>query len=351
MGTEASPKWEFPYALYGGRHTVSLLSMDGIGPEMTSYVQEVFEAAKVPIEFEEVALNKNFNSDVDFERALLSIRRNGIALKGSLESEYASPFYSKSRNAVMRVELDLFVNLFHCKTYPGVPAKHDLDIVVIRQNTEGEYAMIEHETVPGVVECIKVITKEASEKLGRFAFEFAVNNNRKKVTCVHKANIQKQTDGLFMDTMKSLSKDYPSIAYHDMIVDNTCMQLVSNPGQFDVMVTPNLYGLCVQNVVSGLAGGPGLYSGKNFGDKYAVFEPGTRNTGTQLRPNVGNPIAMLNASIDMLRHLRLHSYAQVIDDAIRRTLCVDKIHTQDLGGTASSMDVVQNIILNIRRSS
>ncbi|KAF2361869.1 Isocitrate dehydrogenase NAD-dependent [Trinorchestia longiramus] len=349
LATRASrQKWEFPYALYGGRHTVSLLPGDGIGPEMTTFVQEIFHEAKVPVEFEEVLLNTHFNSDDDFERAILSIQRNGIALKGSLESEYTDPTFSKSRNAVMRVRLDLFANVFHCKTYPGIPAKNNVDIVVIRQNTEGEYSMIEHETVPGVVESIKVITRDASEKLGRFAFDFAVNNGRKKITCVHKANIQKKTDGLFRETMEELSKEYPNIEYHDMIVDNTCMQLVSNPSQFDVLVTPNLYGLCVQNVVCGLAGGAGLYSGKNFGDEFAVFEPGLRNTAMHLRPNVANPVAMLNASLDMLHHLRLHSYAQVIDDAIRKTLVEDKIYTQDLGGQASSLDVVQNIIRHVR---
>lgn len=237
-----------------------------------------------------------------------------------------------SRNVALRNELDLYVNLLHCKSYPGVKARHsNIDIVVIRQNTEGEYAMLEHESVHGVVESMKIVTAENSERVARYAFEYAKNHNKKKVTTIHKANIMKLSDGLFLEVSRNISKEYPDIEHNDMIIDNCCMQLVSNPHQFEVMNTTNLYGSIVTNVICGLIGGAGLLSGKNDGYHSAVFEPATRNTGTAIAgKNIANPIAMLNASVDMLRHLGHLHHADVISDAIYQTVCVDKIHTPGL---------------------
>uniref|UniRef100_A0A6A7FXG5 Isocitrate dehydrogenase [NAD] subunit gamma n=2 Tax=Hirondellea gigas TaxID=1518452 RepID=A0A6A7FXG5_9CRUS len=348
-GTRLSEKSaEFPHAVYGGRHTVSLMAGDGIGPEMVNYVKEVFTTAGVPVEFENIKLDKLNNKQEDFHKALLSIRRNGVALKGSIESAYSDPLFTKSRNAMLRVELDLYANVIHCNSYKGVNSRYDIDTVIIRQNTEGEYAMKEHEIVPGVVESMKIITSLESVKLAHYAFNYATENNRKKITCVHKANIMKASDGLFLETMRNVAEEYPDIEFSDMIVDNMCMQLVSKPDQFDVIVAPNLYGLVCQNIVCGLAGGAGLYCGSNHGEKFSIFEPGTRNTASYLSHNVGNPVAMLSASVAMLNHLNLKTHADVIGSAIRKTISEDMIHTRDIGGSASSMDVVQNVIKHIK---
>ncbi|KAG5890105.1 hypothetical protein JTB14_005240 [Gonioctena quinquepunctata] len=300
-----------PVALYGGRNAVSMLPGGGIGPELMGYVKEVFN-----------------DENTELEYAITSIKRNGVAIKGNIETKSESAGVL-SRNVAIRNELDLYVNILHCKSYPGVPARQkDIDIVIIRQNTEGEYAMLEHESVDGVVENLR--------------FEWAKTNGRKKITTIHKANIMKLSDGLFLETSKRIAKEYPEIEHNDMIIDNCCMQLVSKPHQFDVMIMTNLYGSIVSNVVCGLIGGAGLLSGKNYGDNYAVFEPGTRNTGTAIAgKNIANPIAMLSASVDMLKHLGHLQHANLIQRAIEKTICEDKIHTPDLGGTATSHDVGQ----------
>jgi isocitrate dehydrogenase (NAD+) len=275
-----------------------------------------------------VDIDPNSESNDDLEYAITSIKRNGVAIKGNIEtkSEQAGII---SRNVGLRNELDLFVNVLHCKSYPSVRCHHEnQDLVIIRQNTEGEYAMLEHESVKGVVESMKIITVEASERLSRFAFEFARNNGRKKVTTIHKANIMKLSDGCFLETSKRIAKEYPDIQHDNMIIDNTCMQLVSKPNQFDVLLTTNLYGSICSNVICGLIGGAGLYSGINYGDHYAVFEPGTRNTGSSIAgKNICNPFAMLNASVDMLRHLGHTQHANAIASAIYDTIVVDKVHT------------------------
>ncbi|XP_021941729.1 isocitrate dehydrogenase [NAD] subunit gamma, mitochondrial-like [Zootermopsis nevadensis] len=199
---------------------------------------------------------------------------------------------------------------------------------------------------------MKVVTSENSERVARYAFEYAKKNGRKKVTTIHKANIMKLSDGLFLETSRKIASEYPDIEHNDMIIDNCCMQLVSKPHQFDVMLMTNLYGTIVSNVVCGLVGGAGLLSGKNYGDHYAIFEPGTRNTGTAIAgKNIANPIAMLNASADMLEHLGHHYHANMIHKAVDRTVNEDHIHTPDLGGQATSIDVVQNIIKYLQETT
>lgn len=283
--------------------------------------------------------------------AITAIRRNGVALKGNIETRSREAGVL-SRNVALRNELDLYVNVLHCVSYKGVRSRQqNIDIVIVRQNTEGEYAMLEHESVDGVVESMKVITKSNSERVARYAFEYAKRNNRKKVTTVHKANIMKLSDGLFLETSRRVAKDYPDIQFNDMIIDNTCMQLVANPHQFDVVLTTNLYGAIVSNVVCGLLGGAGLLAGKNYGDHYTIFEPGTRNTGKRIAgKNVANPIAMLNAAVDMLRHLGHKEHAVLIQNAINKTVN-EGVHTPDLGGTATSRDVIDNIKKHIKIAS
>nr|XP_018899024.1 PREDICTED: isocitrate dehydrogenase [NAD] subunit gamma, mitochondrial isoform X1 [Bemisia tabaci] len=341
-----------PKAKYGGRHAVTMLPGGGIGPELMGYVKEVFRYGGVPVDFETVQIDPKSDSNEDLEYAITSIRRNGVAIKGNIETKSLDTDVI-SRNVALRNELDLFVNVVHCQSCPGIKARQkDIDIIIIRQNTEGEYAMLEHESVHGVVESMKVVTEENSERLARYAFDYCRLHGRKKVTTVHKANIMKLSDGLFLEVSKRIAKEYPDIQHDAMIIDNTCMQLVANPHQFDVMLTTNLYGSIVSNVICGLLGGAGLLSGRNYGDHYAVFEPGTRNTGTAIAgKNIANPIAMLNASVDMLEHLGHDSHAEVIRTAINKTISEDHIHTPDLGGQATSIDVVQNIIKHVQALS
>ncbi|KAL7291556.1 hypothetical protein TKK_0014811 [Trichogramma kaykai] len=340
-----------PKAHYGGRHTVTLLPGAGIGPELMSYVKEIFRYAGVPVDFEEIHIDPNSDTNDDLDYAITSIRRNGVALKGNIETR-SKDVGVISRNVALRNELDLYVNALHCVSYPGVTnsRQKNIDLVIIRQNTEGEYAMLEHESVPGVVESMKVITRSNSERLARYAFEYARRHGRKKVTTIHKANIMKLSDGLFLETSRKVAKEYPEIALSDMIIDNTCMQLVSNPHQFDVMLTTNLYGSIVSNVVCGLLGGAGLLAGKNYGDHYTVFEPATRNTGASIAgKNIANPIAMLNAAVDMLRHLGHKSHAALIQNAINKTVNAGII-TKDLGGASTSRDVIDNILKCIKQA-
>ncbi|XP_063219905.1 isocitrate dehydrogenase [NAD] subunit gamma, mitochondrial-like [Bacillus rossius redtenbacheri] len=341
-----------PKAHYGGRHTVTMLPGSGIGPELMGHVKEIFRYGGVPVDFEEVQTDARSESNEDLDYAITTIRRNGVAIKGNIETGSMSRSVI-SRNVALRNELDLYVNVLHCKSYSGVQTRQkDIDILIIRQNTEGEYAMLEHESVTGVVESMKVVTQENSERVARYAFEYARKHGRKKVTTIHKANIMKLSDGLFLETSREIAKEYPEIQHNDMIIDNCCMQLVSRPHQFDVMIMTNLYGTIVSNVVCGLVGGAGLLSGKNYGDQYAVFEPGTRNTGTAIAgKNIANPIAMLNASVDMLEHLGHHYHADLILKAIEKTVNEDRLHTPDLGGQATSVDVVQNVVKHLQQLS
>uniref|UniRef100_A0A1I7YBA3 Isocitrate dehydrogenase [NAD] subunit, mitochondrial n=1 Tax=Steinernema glaseri TaxID=37863 RepID=A0A1I7YBA3_9BILA len=337
-------------ARYGGRQTVTVLPGDGIGPEMIKYVREIFDFAHAPIDFEEVPLSSNLQGgEADLDNAIMAIERNGIALKGNIETKFDDPQF-KSRNLELRRRLDLYANVLHCVTVPTIPTRHHgIDIVMIRENTEGEYSGLEHETVPGVVESLKIITKEKIERIARFAFQYAIRHNRKKVTAVHKANIQKLGDGLFLKVASEMAKnEYPEIQFESMIVDNASMQLVSRPQQFDIMLMPNLYGNIISNIACGLVGGPGLVSGINVGAQYAVFETGTRNTGTSLAgKDVANPTAFIRAGVDMLRYLNYNAHANLISDALFKALTESRIHTPDVGGDARSSELIEAVIKNI----
>ncbi|XP_054271488.1 isocitrate dehydrogenase [NAD] subunit gamma, mitochondrial-like [Macrosteles quadrilineatus] len=335
-----------PRAQYGGRHTVTMLPGGGIGPELMNYVKEVFRYGGIPVDFETIQIDSKSDNE-DLEHAITSIKRNGVAIKGSIETSVFTDVIS--HNVALRNELDLYVNVLTCKSYDGVVARQkNVDVCIVRQNTEGEYAMLEHESISGVVESMKVVTRENSERVARFAFDLAVKTGRKKMTIVHKANIMKLSDGLFLEIAREVGKDYQNVVTEDMIIDNCCMQLVSNPHQFDAMLMTNLYGTVVSNVVCGLVGGAGLHSGRNYGDLYAIFEPGTRSTSSAIAgKNVANPVAMLNAAVDMLEHLEHQTHANILSEAINQTVNVDKIHTPDLGGDATSSQVVENIIKHV----
>uniref|UniRef100_A0A8B9LN07 Isocitrate dehydrogenase [NAD] subunit, mitochondrial n=1 Tax=Astyanax mexicanus TaxID=7994 RepID=A0A8B9LN07_ASTMX len=341
-----------PPAKYGGRHTVTLIPGDGIGPELLNHVRELFRFCCVPVDFEVVTVDSSVVSEDEINNAVTAIRRNGVALKGNIETNHNLPPSHKSRNNLLRTSLDLYANVMHCQTLPGVQTRHkDIDIIIIRENTEGEYSSLEHENVPGVVESLKIITRVNSLRIAEYAFKLAREKGRRRVTAVHKANIMKLGDGLFLQCCKEVAAGYPDIAFDNMIVDNTTMQLVSKPQQFDVMVMPNLYGNVVSNVCAGLVGGPGLVPGANYGKNYAVFETATRNTGKSIaNKNVANPTATLLASCLMLDHLGLVDYASMIRKAIFKTLSETRLHTADIGGLATTSEVVQSIMREVQKT-
>lgn len=251
---------------------------DGIGKELCESVKSVFAAINVPVDIETVNLSgfAASHESTELPAAIESLRRNRIGLKGILYTgpNQASP---KSLNVAIRKNLDLFANVVHCKNFEGHASRHQgIDLVIIRENLEGEYSGLEHSAIPGVIESLKVCTRPNTERTVRFAMDWAVKNNRKKVTCIHKANIMKLSDGLFLKTFREIAKSYEishGIKYDDMIVDNAAMQMVSKPQQFDVVVTSNLYGNIMANIAAGLIGSPGLVPGYNIGHDVAVFEP------------------------------------------------------------------------------
>uniref|UniRef100_A0A7N5KAD5 Isopropylmalate dehydrogenase-like domain-containing protein n=1 Tax=Ailuropoda melanoleuca TaxID=9646 RepID=A0A7N5KAD5_AILME len=293
-----------PSAKYGGRHTVTLIPGDGVGPELMLHVKTVFRHACVPVDFEEVRVNST-SSEEDIHNAIMAVRRNCVALKGNIETDHNLPPSHKSCNNRFRVTLDLYANVIHFKSLPGVETRHkNIDILVIRENTEGEYSNLEHESVKGVIESLKIITKAKSLCIAEYAFQLAQVMRLRKVTAVHKANIVKLGDGLFLQCCREVASHYPQLTFEGMI-------------QFDVMVMPNLYGNIINNVCAGLVGGAGLVPGANYGPAYAVFETASRQSGRNLaNKNMANPIAMLLASCIMLDYLKLHSYATCIRTAV-----------------------------------
>eukprot|EP01137_Pigoraptor_chileana_P032187 Opistho-2@21175 len=332
---------------YGGRHTVTLIPGDGVGPELATIVQTIFKHANVPVEFERIEVHQAdvaSNSDA-LKEGVLSIRRNKVALKGVVATPIGRGSH-QSFNMILRKEFDLFANVVKCRSIPGYPTRHNnVDLVVIRENTEGEYSGLEHQSVSGVVESLKVVTRENSIRIAKYAFDYATRNNRKKVTAIHKANIMKLGDGLFLNSCKEVSALYPMIKFESMIVDNCCMQLVSNPYQFDVMVMPNLYGNIVGNVGAGLVGGAGVVPGINIGHEFAIFEPGARHAAADIQgQNIANPSAMIFSATLMLRHLGHHTHADVISKAVKRVIKTGKYATRDMGGVTSSTQFTQQVL-------
>lgn len=335
-----------------GRTTCTLIPGDGVGPELIYSVQEVFKAADVPVDFEPFFLSEvNPALSAPLEDVVGSIKKNRICLKGIL----ATPDYShtgelQTLNMKLRNELDLYANVVHVVSLPGVKTRHQgIDAVVIREQTEGEYSAQEHETIPGVIECLKVVTEAKSMRIAKFAFDYAVKHNRKKVTAIHKANIMKLGDGLFLRSCEAMAKLYPRIQFEKMIVDNATMQLVSNPHQFDVMVAPNLYGNIIDNISSGLVGGAGVVAGASYSAEHVVYEPGARHTFAEaVGKNIANPTAMLLCASKMLRHINLLHYSQQIYSAINNVLKAGKVRTKDLGGNATTNEFTKAVIMNLK---
>lgn len=329
----------------GTPRTVTLIPGEGIGPLVTSAAVEVMKAMHAPLSFEVFEMNGKMDRVPD--EVLNSIRRNKVCLKGGLTTPVGGGV--SSLNLQLRKELDLYASLVHCFNLPGLPTRHEnVDIVVIRENTEGEYSGLEHEVIPGVVESLKVITKFCSERIAKYAFEYAYLNNRKTVTAVHKANIMKLADGLFLESCREVSKKYPGIKYNEIIVDNCCMQLVARPEQFDVMVTPNLYGNLVANTAAGIAGGTGVMPGGNVGAEHAIFEQGASagNVGKErlVEQKRANPIALLLSSSMLLRHLRFPSFADRLDQAVMAVIKEGTYRTKDIGGTSTTQEIVDAVI-------
>ncbi|OIV94878.1 hypothetical protein TanjilG_22075 [Lupinus angustifolius] len=329
----------------GTPRAVTLIPGDGIGPLVTGSVEQVMEAMHAPVYFEKFDVHGDMKA-VPAE-VIDSIKKNQVCLKGGLATPMGGGV--SSLNVQLRKDLDLYASLVNCFNLPGLPTRHDsVDIVVIRENTEGEYSGLEHEVVPGVVESLKVITKFCSERIAKYAFEYAYLNNRKKVTAVHKANIMKLADGLFLESCREVAANYPGIKYNEIIVDNCCMQLVSKPEQFDVMVTPNLYGNLVANTAAGIAGGTGVMPGGNVGAETAVFEQGASagNVGDRkvVEQKIANPVALLLSSAMMLRHLQFPAFADRLEIAVKRVILEGKHRTKDLGGTSTTQEVTDAVI-------
>src|SRR5437588_2522389 len=327
-------------------HTITLIPGDGIGPEVSAQVVRIIEAAGVEVAWEThyagaQALEK-FGETLPQE-LLDSILRNKVALKGPITTPVGKGFTSV--NVGLRKALDLYANLRPVRALPNVPCRYpELDLVVVRENTESLYSGIEHVVVPGVVESIKIITEKASTRIARFAFEFARLERRKKITAVHKANIMKLSDGLFLDCFRNVAKDYPEIEADDKIIDNACMQLVMRPEQFDIMLLENLYGDIVSDLCAGLIGGLGLVPGENIGEHGAVFEAVHGSAPDIAGQGIANPTALLLSGILMLRHIGEREAADRIENALLKVYEEGKVRTRDVGGDAKTGEFARAII-------
>lgn len=328
--------------------TITLINGDGIGPEISDAVVKIIEASGLKIDWDVQTAGADVIETEGVplpERVLNSIRKNKIALKAPVTTPIGKGF--RSVNVQLRKELDLYANLRPCKNLPNVKTRFDnVDIVVVRENTEDLYAGIERQVDNDTAESIKIITRKASERITKFAFDYAVKNNRHEVCVVTKANIMKLSDGLFLECFRNVAKDYPQIATREILVDNLCMQLVQNPSQFDVLVLPNLYGDIVSDLCAGLIGGLGVAQGANIGVDCAVFEPVHGSAPDIKGQNKANPTALLLSAIEMLRYIGENSYADRIETALFKTL-KSGICTCDLGGMASTTTFADAVIKNL----
>jgi len=331
------------------RRTITLLPGDGIGPEVTAATVRVLEAAGAELEWERHSAGSEAlarHGDPLPQEVLDSIVRNGVALKGPIATPVGKGF--RSVNVALRKALVLYANLRPVRSLAGVPARfEDVDLVVVRENTEGLYSGIEHEVVPGVMESLKIISATASTRIARFAFEYARKHGRKRVTTVHKANIMKLSDGLFLDCCRAVGAEYPDIVSDDKIVDNMCMQLVVNPHRFDVLLCENLYGDIVSDLVAGLVGGLGVVPGANIGEKAAVFEAVHGSAPDIAGRNLANPLALIRSAVLMMQYLGEDAVAARIEGAIARVVSENGQLTRDLGGTCTTTEFTESLVAEI----
>jgi isocitrate dehydrogenase (NAD+) len=330
------------------RTKVILLPGDGIGPASADATVRIVEAAGGRVEWEthEVGAPVAATGGDPLPASVLeAIQAAGIALKGPITTPVAKGFASV--NVRLRKALDLYANLRPVRSLPGTTSRYeDVDIVVVRENTEGLYSGIEHEVVPGVVESLKIMTRVACTRICRFAFDYARDHGRKTVTAVHKANIMKMADGLFLDCFHEVAADFPEIEATDAIVDAACMKLVMDPGQFDVVVMENLYGDILSDLCAGLVGGLGVTPGANIGARCAVFEAVHGSAPDIAGRNLANPTALLLSAVMMLQHLNQREAAQRIVTAVHRCL-KEGVKTRDLGGTASTTEFTEAIVARL----
>lgn len=325
---------------------VTLINGDGIGPEVVDATRKVLEALKAPLEFDYAEAGQSavpkYATNLPDE-TIDAIRKTGIGLKGPTATGVG--IGQSSANVGLRKRLDLYASLRPVKSVPGVKTRYEnIDLVVVRENTEDLYAGIEHIVVPGVVESLKIITEKASTRICQFAFEYARKHGRKRVTAVHKANIMKLSDGLFLDCFRKVSREFPEIKGDDVIVDNACMQLVRFPEKFDVMVTENLYGDILSDLCSGLVGGLGVVPGANIGLESSVFEAVHGTAPDIAGQGKANPTALLMSAVMMLDHMDLMPDARRLERAVWKVYTEGKVVTGDLGGTANTAEFTKAII-------
>src|ERR687890_120075 len=328
-------------------HRVTLIPGDGMGPELAEATRRVLDATGVGFEWETVeageAVIGQYGTPLP-ESVLESIRRNKVALKGPITTPVGGGF--RSANVTLRQALGLYANLRPARSMKGLETRYeDVDLVIVRENTEDLYAGIEHMVGPDAAESIKIITRAASERIARYAFDYAIANGRRKVTAVHKANIMKLSDGLFLESCRTVAADYEGrVEFEDRIVDNMCMQLVQKPDLYDVMVLPNLYGDIVSDLCAGLVGGLGVAPGGNIGTEAAVFEPVHGSAPKYAGLNKANPTALILSGVLMLRHLGEQSAAERVEGALRAVIADGRRTTYDLGGNAGTSEFADAII-------
>jgi isocitrate dehydrogenase (NAD+) len=328
------------------RHKVTLIPGEGIGPEVAAATKRVIDAAGVQIEWEELSARTDSATEAGQlvnQAAIDSVRRNHVALKGPTGTAIAGG--APSVNVALRKALDLYANLRPVKNLPGVNSRFEnVDIVLVRENTEDLYSGLEHEVVPGVVESLKIITERASTRIARFAFEYARKSGRKKIHAIHKANIMKLSDGLFLRSVRAVAEKYKEIEYRELIVDNACMQMVLNPQQFDMLLLPNLYGDVMSDLAAGLVGGLGVVPSGNLGDECAMFEAVHGTAPDIAGKGLANPTALLMSGIMMLDHLDERPAARRIEAALEKVYREGKHATRDLGGKATTQQFTDAVI-------
>jgi isocitrate dehydrogenase (NAD+) len=334
-------------------HEITLIPGDGIGPEVTEAVVRIFKVAGLQIDWDRhdagVTAFKRFNVSLPAE-LLDSIRRTKVALKGPVTTPIGEGFTSV--NVGLRKALDLYANLRPVRNLAGVPSRFEnVDLVIVRENTEDLYSGLEHEVVPGVVESLKIITERASTRIARFAFEHARANGRRRVTAIHKANIMKLGDGLFLQSTRAVSRDYTDLTYDERIVDAVCMQLVMYPEKFDVLLLPNLYGDIVSDLSAGLVGGLGVVPGANMGLDCAVFEAVHGSAPDIAGKNLANPTALLMSGLMMLDHLGERDAAGRVRSALGRVLTAGRVRTRDLGGEASTTEFTDAVCREMEQTA
>lgn len=331
------------------KRIITLFEGDGIGPEITNQLKRIFKALNLDFEYEEFLIGQRALEECGVlipQEAIESIKRNKIAIKAPITTPIGSGF--RSVNVQLRTLFDLYVNFRPAKSIPGLKSKYEnVDIITFRENTEDLYIGDEYEIEDGYV-AKKVITKKCSERIIRYAFEYAKNNHRKKVTCIHKANILKKSDGLFLNIFNRIKEEYPNIIADDKIIDNACMQLVIDPQQFDCLVAPNLYGDVITDLIAGLVGGLGVASAANIGDEVVIFEAVHGSAPDIAGKDIANPTALLMSGVLFLDHIGEQKKADVLKKAIINTIsCGDT--TKDIGGILSTTAFVDKIISNIEK--